>query len=162
MDVDVQLVHELVFVDAYNRNSNNPSWTSMRIAHAAGGELHSVAHATVCASYLRINNLEAGACDQPAIKDVHLYMHHIAKSTREAANAADSLSLHDDVVLLRDQCHFLKVAQRIDVHALHLAYILARTLWDQLELPPVLGGAIPIDCKPTYFLKNGLLLPQRA
>ena len=40
---------------------------------------------------------------------------------------------------------------------------MARTLWDQLELPPAqqeatpcMEDAIPIDCKPTHFLENGL------
>jgi len=44
------------------------------------------------------------------------------------------------------------------------AYILARTLWNAFKLPPKpnveetksMEDAIPIDCKPTYFLENGL------
>ena len=44
------------------------------------------------------------------------------------------------------------------------AYILARTLWDKFKLPnkpdeektKCMEDAIPIDCKPTYFLENGL------
>ena len=44
------------------------------------------------------------------------------------------------------------------------AYILARTLWDEFKLPAKpdeeetksMEDAIPIDCKPTYFLENGL------
>jgi len=44
------------------------------------------------------------------------------------------------------------------------AYILARTLWDKFKLPgkpnesetKSMEDAIPIDCKPTYFLENGL------
>jgi len=44
------------------------------------------------------------------------------------------------------------------------AYILARTLWDGFKLPArpneeetkCMEDAIPIDCKPTYFLENGL------